>query len=147
MRAWSYSQLSALVRYLPQRRRIHDSAQAVAQERHVEIDEQPDRTACQLHIREDLRCVDRKETFTGLHLDNELFLDDEVESVSADKRDVAVTHWQRALNLELETVFRELVGEARLVHGFHQAGAGTAVYAYGTAYDTLAQGIEIGPSS
>jgi hypothetical protein len=68
-----------------------ETAQALAQRRYVEVDDEADGIAAELEIRHDLRDVERLEFDDGLELDYDLVADEHVDPICAiDARAVVV---------------------------------------------------------
>jgi len=79
-----------------------DSADAVPQERHIEIDQQPERSAADFQVSHPLRTVNRKQGTHGLQFDNELTSDEEIDATPTVERYALVQDGHFTLPFELD---------------------------------------------
>jgi hypothetical protein len=81
----------------------------------------------ELQVCDHLSFVDREETLHGLQLDQNSFLDDQVEAVSAVQEYAFVLDRKRSLTLKAKAAQGQLVAEAYFVGGFEKARSKVAV--------------------
>lgn len=86
----------------------------------MKVDEQPRLETADLQICDQLSFVDWKQSPDSLCFDDELIIDDEIESISGIYDDALVVQRQRLLPLDGESASNELVAQALLVGRFQQ---------------------------
>ena len=92
-----------------------DAADAVFEGRDVEIDEQAEGAAFEFKVGQELGVVDGEEFGHGLELDDELVLDDEIESIAAIECYAFVYEGRVALTFESETRLGEFEGQCLFI--------------------------------
>jgi hypothetical protein len=86
----------------------------------VEIDQETNRAAGELEIRENLCLMDHSQFLYGLQLDDHSVFDQQVNPVTAIESHPLVNHWQFLLLFHLEPLLPQFVGEARVIGRFEQ---------------------------
>ena len=77
--------------------------------------------AGEFQVRQELRFVNREESFDGLQLHNQAAIHDEVEPQARIQADIVVGHRQHDLSFHLQASFGQLVYETNLVDALQEA--------------------------
>jgi hypothetical protein len=88
----------------------------------VEIDQETNRAAGELEVREILCLMDCSQFLHGLHNNHGVF-DQQVNPVTAIESHTLVNHGQDLLAFHLELLLPQFVGEARVIGRFEQPGS------------------------
>ena len=72
--------------------------------------------------------MQRGQSLNGFQLDNHLFLNDEIEPITAIEFYVAIDDWQGALCFDLQTTRYQFMHQAGFICGLKKAGAKRPVY-------------------
>jgi hypothetical protein len=117
-------------------RTTHDPPDAALQPVSIEVDQQADLFVCRCEIGNNLALVDAIEPFDGLYLDDDLILDDQVDSVAVHHL-IAVFDDDRLLALEFQLLVPQLDASRLVVDAFAEAGTETFVNLQGAADDPV----------
>ena len=85
---------------------VREARDTVAQDSNIEVQQQPDRAALQLQIRDELRRVQRRNCLDGFDFDNDTVRDQQVDAVTAIDEDVPVGDRKGQLRPEREVSLR-----------------------------------------
>ena len=82
---------------------VDNTRDAVFDERHLEVDEQPQTLVSEAKVRQELFLVNRSEKLDGFHLHDHLVFDNHVGAESGINTDVLVDHRNRLLARRTQT--------------------------------------------
>jgi len=127
---------------------VDDARDAVFDEGHLEVDEQPEALVGEPEIGQKLLLVDRSEKLDGFHFDNHLVFDDQVGPESGVDAETVVDYRNRLLPDNTEAPALQFVGQDCLLDGFQQARSQLGVNAKSRVHDLLGDGVlgHTGPS-
>ena len=102
---------------------IDDAGDAIFDERHLEVDEQPQSLVGEPEVGEKLLSVNRGEKFDGLHFNNHLIFDDQIGPETGVDADILVDHRDGLLPNCPEAPTVQFIRQDRIVNGFQQTGS------------------------
>ena len=94
---------------------------AVAQVRHVEVNQQADFMITELQIRQNLRQVERMQFFHCFQLDDYASFNNEVDSIAGIDLNALMNDRQSDLMLKGHAIFRQLISQASVVSALETA--------------------------
>lgn len=104
-----------------------EAAEALLEEGDVEVDEESDGQAQEFEVGDELGFVDGEEAVHGFELEDDMAVDDEVETVAAVEGEAFVGEGERNLTLDVKFAQGELMREAVLVGRFEKSRPQVAV--------------------
>src|SRR5262249_15173124 len=106
---------------------VHDSFDALAHMRDVEVQKQANAMAAEFQVRDQLGSVERQQFFNRFDLDDDAVFDKEVDAVAGVERDAAVNDRQANLVLKVHTARLEFMTQTRAVRTFKKTSTECAV--------------------
>jgi hypothetical protein len=82
----------------------------------------------ELQVGENLSEVQREQFLHRLEFDDDAVFDDEVNSVGGIELNAIIDDWKPDLMHEVDSIFRQLVAETRVIRTFQAAGSQSRVY-------------------
>jgi len=120
---------------------VDDARDAVFNEWHVKVDEQPQALVCETEVSQQLLFMNRRQILDGFHFDDYLVLDDQIRSESGIDADVFINDRYLLLAHDAKTAAAQFVGEDRIVDGFQQARPEGCMDAKGCVDNLFGDGI------
>ena len=99
---------------------VDDSPDTSNQVLDVEVDEKPERIACDSQVTEQLRSVKRQDFRNGFQFDDQTPFDQQVEAQVRTQAYAIVLHWDQDFTFELHPGLVELNLQALRIDGFEQ---------------------------
>ncbi len=96
----------------------NDSANPLFEQPDVEINQETNLAARQVEVGQQLRFVDWRDLFDRFQLDNDLTIDEQVDSIATVDKDVFVNHRQSGLALKIQLALSELMSKTSLIGRF-----------------------------
>nr|WP_254054142.1 hypothetical protein [Singulisphaera sp. GP187] len=97
------------------------SFDSLLQDADVEIQEEAEANLAEFQVRQELRLVDRGQSFDGFQLDEEAFRDDDIHDVITIKRDILVMDRELLLPLKQDVVLPQFITQTFFLRRLQQS--------------------------